>query len=140
MYLVFSTTTLYSSYYLILVRDIVAVNHKTTLFSYDFVMDFKTRLKEEMEYKGIQHKELAAMADIKPRALLTYVASNPSMPPADVAVKIAKALGVSVEYLVTGEDFLHNSKYAEIQEIVKDLSSLNKEQLDTLKKMIHALV
>lgn len=103
-------------------------------------MDFKTRLKEEMEYKWFQHKELAAKANIKPRALLTYVATNPSMPPADVAVKIAKALDVSVEYLVTGEDLLHNSKYAEIQEIVNDLSCLNKEQLSTIKKMIHALL
>lgn len=32
-----------------------------------------------------------------------YVATkNPSMPPADVAYKIARALGVSEEYLVTG--------------------------------------
>lgn len=103
-------------------------------------MNFKTRLKEEMEYRGIQHKELAAKAEIKPRALLTYVAANPSMPPADVAVKIAKALGVSVEYLVTGEDYLHNSKYSEIQDVVKDLSNLNKEELNIIKKMIHALV
>ena len=36
-------------------------------------MDFKTSLKEEMEYRGIQHKKLAAKADIKPRALLTYI-------------------------------------------------------------------
>ncbi|MBP5175100.1 MAG: helix-turn-helix transcriptional regulator [Treponema sp.] len=103
-------------------------------------MDFKTRLKEEMEYKGIQHKELAAMANVKPRALLTYVAANHSMPPADVAVRIAQALGVSVEYLVTGEDSMHKNKYAEIQEIIVDLSRLNKSQLDTIKKMIHALV
>ena len=65
---------------------------------------------------------------------LTYVAATPSMPPADVAVKIAKTLGVSVEYLVTGEDYIHNSKYTEIQEIVKDLTVLNKEQLSTVKK------
>ncbi len=66
-------------------------------------MDFKTRLKEEMDFANIQHKELAIKAGIKPRTLLTYVASEPSMPPADVAVRLAKALGVSVEYLVTGE-------------------------------------
>lgn len=65
-------------------------------------MDFNTRLKEEIEYTGIQYKELAAKADIKLRALFTYVAANPSMPPADVAVRIARALNVSVEYLVEG--------------------------------------
>ena len=106
-------------------------------------MNFKTRLKEEMEYNGIQHKELAAKANIKPRALLTYVASNPSMPPADAAVRIAKALGVSVEYLVTGTDSSHDLDYAnnqEIRDIIKDLSKLDKNDLSKLKKMIHALV
>ena len=103
-------------------------------------MDFKSRLKEEMEYQNVQHKELAARTGIKPRALLTYVASNPSMPPADVAVKIAKTLGVSVEYLVTGEDSLHSPEYAEIQEIITDLMHVPKPQLDALKKMIHSLV
>lgn len=66
-------------------------------------MSFGERLKEEMEYKGVQHKELAARARIKPRTLLTYVGSHPSMPPADVAVRLAEALDVSVEYLVDGE-------------------------------------
>lgn len=51
---------------------------------------------------GMQHKELAARARIKPRTLLTYVGSHPSMPPADVAVRLAEALDVSVEYLVGG--------------------------------------
>ncbi len=67
-------------------------------------MNFSTRLKEEIEYTGIQYKELAAKADVKLRALFTYVAANPSMPPADVAVRIARALNVSVEYLVEGKE------------------------------------
>ena len=66
-------------------------------------MNFSTRLKEEIEYNGIQYKELAAKADVKLRALFTYVSQNPSMPPADVAVRIAKVLNVSVEYLVEGK-------------------------------------
>ena len=103
-------------------------------------MDFKTRLKEEMEYRGIQHKELAAKADIKPRALLTYVAQVPSMPPADVAVRIAKALNVSVEYLVTGEDSLKNNKSNNLHEIIRDLSMLKEDELLIVKKMIHSLV
>ncbi len=103
-------------------------------------MDFKTRLKEEMEYRGIQHKELAAKADIKPRALLTYVAQVPSMPPADTAVRIAKALNVSVEYLVTGEDSLNNNKSNHLHEIIRDLSMLKEDELLIVKRMIHSLV
>ena len=42
-------------------------------------------------------------ARIKKRALDMYLGSQSSMPPADVAVRLAKVLGVTVEYLVTGE-------------------------------------
>ena len=56
-----------------------------------------------MAYWGITRKELAHKADIKKRALDMYLGTQESMPPADVAVRIAKALHVTVEYLVTGE-------------------------------------
>lgn len=68
-------------------------------------MDFHKRLKEEIEFADLRYKELAEKSGVPERALYNYVASkNPSMPPADVAVKIANALGVTVEYLVTGKD------------------------------------
>ena len=41
-------------------------------------------------------------ADVKIRALDMYLGTQGSMPPADVAVRLAKALNVTVEYLVTG--------------------------------------
>ncbi|WP_022932654.1 helix-turn-helix domain-containing protein [Treponema bryantii] len=63
---------------------------------------FADRLREEIEYLGITRKELAYKADVKIRALDMYLGTQGSMPPADVAVRIAKALNTSVEYLVTG--------------------------------------
>lgn len=87
----------------ILIQHLVAVNIFFTIIMYHLFMSFNERLKEEMEYKNLQHKELAAIAKIKPRTLLTYVGSHPSMPPADVAVRLADALDVSVKYLVDGE-------------------------------------
>lgn len=63
---------------------------------------FADRLREEMEYLGITRKELAFNADVKIRALDMYLGTQGSMPPADVAVRLAKALNVTVEYLVTG--------------------------------------
>lgn len=65
---------------------------------------FAERLKEEIEYQGLTRKELAYKADIKIRALDMYLGTQGSMPPADVAVRLAKALNVTVEYLVTGEN------------------------------------
>ena len=66
-------------------------------------MDFSKHLKSEIDYSGLSYKELSQKSGVAERALYTYVATkNPSMPPADVAYKIARALGVSVDYLVTG--------------------------------------
>lgn len=101
-------------------------------------MDFKTRLKEEMDFADIQHKELAAKAEIKPRTLLTYVASEPSMPPADVAVRLAKALGVSVEYLVTGEhsesSLTAREKY--LVQIFRKLSTIERKAVQVLMETL----
>lgn len=101
-------------------------------------MDFGTRLKEEMEYQDIQYKDLAAKTNVAERALYTYVASkNPSMPPADVAVKIAQALNVSVEYLVTGSTSPDNSekdiKQTEQLRLYKKYHTLI-EKIDTLQE------
>jgi transcriptional regulator with XRE-family HTH domain len=49
-------------------------------------------------------KELAAITGISRHTLDNYLNTRKRMPTADVAVKIAKALGVSVEYLVTGKE------------------------------------
>lgn len=64
---------------------------------------FAERLREEIEYVGLSRKELAYKANVKQRALDMYLGTQESMPPADVAVRIAKVLNVTVEYLVTGE-------------------------------------
>ena len=95
-------------------------------------MNFNTRLKEEIEFADIRYKELAEKSGVPERDLYNYVATkNPSMPPADVAVKIADALGVSVEYLVTGKsnelqsleiDFQKFHKYANLLDKINQLS------------------
>lgn len=67
-------------------------------------MGFKETLKEEIAYQGILVKELANKAGIQPSSISNYIRENSSVPSADVAVKIAQALGVTVEYLVTGKN------------------------------------
>ncbi|UTC93047.1 helix-turn-helix domain-containing protein [Treponema denticola] len=65
-------------------------------------MTFNQRLKDLIKEKNLLQKEFAVKAGIKKRALDMYLGAQTSMPPADVAVKIAKALDTTVEYLVTG--------------------------------------
>jgi len=86
-------------------------------------MGFGDNLKQELTYKGMLKKELAAITGINKRAIDTYVRTKSSMPPADTAVRIAKALGVTVEYLVTGEDL---SIPKEVSIIARNILTLNK--------------
>ena len=67
-------------------------------------MDFRERLRAEISYSGLSNKELAAKAGVTLRSLVSYVSGQSCMPSADVAVKLAKALGTTVEYLVTGQN------------------------------------
>jgi hypothetical protein len=69
----------------------------------------------------------------------TYLWAQKSMPPADTAVKIASALGVSVEYLVTGKEYQQSagvSMYLKFREVLDDLTVLPSELLDSIKAMI----
>jgi transcriptional regulator with XRE-family HTH domain len=101
--------------------------------------EFSQRLRSENEYTGLNQKEFAAKAGIKKRALEAYLRAQQSMPPADTAVKIASALGVSVEYLITGKEYRQSvdiSMYLKFRDILDDLAVLPGEILDPVKAMI----
>jgi len=66
--------------------------------------NFRRILREELDYQGLTVKELAAKSDVAKGAIDSYLGKQASMPPADTAAKIAKALGVTVEYLLKGQD------------------------------------
>ena len=101
--------------------------------------DFSQRLRSEIQYVGLNQKEFAAKAGINKRALDGYLRAQQSMPPADTAVKIAAALGLSVEYLVTGKELRRSvdiSGYLQFRDILDDLAVLPDEILDPVKAMI----
>ena len=88
-------------------------------------MGFRENLKQELSFNGMQVKELAVAADVHKRALDTYLLTeNASMPPADTAVRIARALGVSVEYLITGENIVLPQ---DIRQIIRNFTQLSKK-------------
>ena len=66
--------------------------------------NFRKILREELDYQGLTVKELALKAAVAKGAIDSYLGKQASMPPADTAVRIAEALGVTVEYLVKGQD------------------------------------
>ncbi|GHU18779.1 hypothetical protein FACS1894163_11130 [Spirochaetia bacterium] len=69
-----------------------------------FLMSLRQKLREELDFQDLTVKELSAKAKVAKGALEMYLGVRESMPPADVAVRIAKALGVTVEYLVDGAE------------------------------------
>jgi transcriptional regulator with XRE-family HTH domain len=100
-------------------------------------MGFRENLKQELSFNGMLVKELAAATGIPKRALDTYLLStNASIPPADTAVKIAHALGVSVEYLVTGEE---TSLPVDIRLMVRNLQRLGEKDRKVVAILINAL-
>jgi transcriptional regulator with XRE-family HTH domain len=92
-------------------------------------MGFRENLKEELTEKNMLVKELSAKSGLKKRTLDKYLTGNGSIPSAEAAVKIARALGVSVEFLITGRDphieAARNSSYREIRELVRLVETMD---------------
>jgi transcriptional regulator with XRE-family HTH domain len=85
-------------------------------------MGFRENLKSQLEYSGMLVKELAARSGVKKKTIDSYLGTSSCTPSVETAVRIAKALGVSVEFLVTGENIIKNrtisSLHNDIQEII----------------------
>ena len=108
-------------------------------------MGFRENLKAELSYSGMLVKELAAQTGLKKHTIDIYLSVRGRMPAADVAVRIARTLGVSVEYLITGtetaenKDLIHQTP--EIRQIARITEKLKPDYqkiallfIETLKK------
>jgi len=104
-------------------------------------MSFKENLKSELSYKNMLVKELATLTGISKNTIDNYLNVRGYMPSADVAVKIANVLGVTVEYLVTGEDINTEklSQGVEIKELVQDFKQLCEDEREMIKDIIKLL-
>ena len=67
------------------------------------MLDIYERIDALSKERRVSNKALAEYLGFSSPQTFTNWKYNDSMPKADVAVKIAKFFGVSVEYLVTGE-------------------------------------
>ena len=98
-------------------------------------MAFKDNLKSELAYQDMLVKELAGKTGISRHTLDNYLNVREHMPTADAAVKIAQALGVTVEYLITGEE-ARTDKPALIPEIRALVQNFKQLCEDDRKKVI----
>jgi len=91
-------------------------------------MDFRENLRAELAYSGMLVKELSASSGVNIRALNNYLSKRGQIPSVESGVKIARALGVSAEFLVfgkEGENEQHetNGEIRAITRIAKQLDS-----------------
>lgn len=105
---------------------------------------FKDNLRDELNYQDITVKELSLKTGIPKPTLSCYLSSRNTMPPADIAVRIAQALNVSVEYLVTGTDSkltsFDNENIQSLHFLIEDLKTLDATELKIISSMVHGLV
>ena len=103
-------------------------------------MGFKENLKEEIAYQGLMLKEVALAAGLNQASLNNYLRANASIPSADIAVRIAKVLGVSVEYLVTGEKSSVPPYYAHYSAEIRKLADKLAKMAPRDRKHVTALI
>ena len=92
---------------------------------------FWKNVKNELEYNLITQKELAAKLGISYNTLQSWITKD-RLPDAEQALKIAKELNTSIEYLVTGKVEHQEIKNPHIQDLLPKLNHLSDENLDLL--------
>jgi transcriptional regulator with XRE-family HTH domain len=101
--------------------------------------NFRENLRNELNYQGVTVKELSSRTGIPIASLDCYLGTRATVPSVENAVKIARELKVSVEYLVTGEDTALGSKKSnlsrEAQEIIRLVGTLSQEQCKAILKL-----
>lgn len=103
------------------------------------MLDFWNHVKEELDYKGMSQKELASITKISYNTFQSWITKD-RLPDAADSVKIAKVLGVSVEYLVTGtEKLLGKQTNAEIDSFFRDIKHLSSDDLKIARTIVHRL-
>jgi len=106
-------------------------------------MGFRENLKAQLDFSGILVKELAARSGIKKKTIDSYLGNRGYSPSAEAAVSIAKALGVSVEFLVTGTESPRevpiSSLTQDIQEIVLAAKQLNPKDRNVVLQIAYML-
>ncbi|MCI7578139.1 MAG: helix-turn-helix domain-containing protein [Spirochaetia bacterium] len=99
-------------------------------------MSFGDNLHKELEFQDIQIKELSEKTGISKNTLDKYLSGAKSQPNVENAVKIAQALGVTVEYLVLGKTFTNPEPSDTFQNSFSKLNSRDREIIMDLIKII----
>ncbi len=103
-------------------------------------MGFRENLKEELAYQDMKVKELAEKTGISKHTLDHYLTINGSQPQVELAVKIAQALNVSVEYLVLGKKEIQTKPSEwDTSALTEKIKLLSHSDFKFVKKLVNLL-
>lgn len=97
---------------------------------------FMDRVESILKEKRLTQKELAEDLGLR-RPTLSDWKKNGAVPAADICLRIAEYLGVSVEWLVTGKE---SSLTTEEKTLLKQWKILTPDQKDTLRTLLNKWV
>ena len=102
-------------------------------------MNFWERVDSELKYLGKTRKELAAAVGID-AANISFGIKRNSVPYADTALKVARFLGVSLDYLLDmSESTTQKSINPQISEIENRLRRFSQNDLNAISTVVNAL-
>ena len=128
--------TLLSLYFYIIIHF---CQLKKYLLSYSFIMNFWKNVDSELIYLGKTRKELASAVGFDATNISFGIKRN-SVPAADTALKVARFLGVSLDYLLDMvEPERQNSSSPQIQEIENKIRRFSQNDLNTILTVVNAL-
>jgi len=103
-------------------------------------MGFREFLKDEMEYQGLTTRALSEKSGVSKRTIDNYLKKNPQEPSVSNAYKLAKALNVSIEYLLTGEEYTGTIPLTgQLLEYVAEFEALTQEQKQIVLMLVKNL-
>lgn len=104
-----------------------------------FSMNFAENLRNELEYQGMQVKELAEKTGLSVNTLNKYRPGSIVTPTVDNALKIAKVLNVSLDFLATGKDFDSRTDKTQIERIAKKIRYFSDSDLNAIESIINSI-
>mgnify|MGYP002626634725 CR=1 FL=1 len=103
-------------------------------------MGFSENLRNELDYQGLQVKELSARTGISVNTLNKYRPGSSVVPTIDNALKIAQVLNVSLDYLATGSDArAEKLEDVELVNVLRLMRSFSKSDREIVLSVIKAL-
>lgn len=93
---------------------------------------FAENLLNLMEQKNLKKSDLSREAGISYTTLDSWLKREDSLPKIDVCFKVAKYLGVTVEYLITGE----SEEPKAIDPLIAKIQKLTPEQKEDIEDLV----